>query len=453
VGPVAADTIDDLIGYWIVVGAALVPSMLWVMSGGRGVPIVAAYSLFHVVYFGLPILKGNAALLGYDDAEALRCAATVALFLVVATVAAQGMSIARRRMSYSPPDPMAGRELSELIIGGLAVGLAFQGAVAVGAQGWLGDFFGIARAVSLTFVTTASYLFGVAHAQRVLRRRVWIVALLGLAANVLLSWSSLFLVGGLVYLLAAMIGYVLAVGRFPLVPAIAVLVLVSILHAGKTDMREKYWDPGVNYGEYQSATQLPALVSEWFVAGLAVIAAGEFGSDITERTSLIQILLRVQRLSPSSVEFLGGESYFLLPQMLVPRFLDPEKIPSQAAMNLLNVRYGLLSEHETAKTAVGWGLLAESYANFGYFGVIGIGLLVGLYAGGFAAWSQGAPPVSLPALIAIVVLMNLINMEADLAGLVTTSLQSIAAVVSVYGAYRFFTRRVSRRTASLALKP
>ena len=67
--------------------------------------------------------------------------------------------------------------------------------------------------------------------------------------------------------------------------------------------------------------------------------------------------------------------------MLIPRFLDPEKIASQAAMNLLNIRYGLLTAEETQKTAAGWGLVAEAYANFGRLGVIGVGFVLDCCAG------------------------------------------------------------------------
>ena len=63
--------------------------------------------------------------------------------------------------------------------------------------------------------------------------------------------------------------------------------------------------------------------------------------------------------------------------MLVPRFINPEKQVSQYGMSLLNIRYGLQTQEETQKTAIGWGLLTESFANFGYLGVIGVGFCWG----------------------------------------------------------------------------
>ena len=176
-------------------------------------------------------------------------------------------------------------------------------------------------------------------------------------------------------------------------------------------------------------------------AGFTALSSGEAGKDISQRASLLWILLHVQRVAPSSVPFLDGATYALLPQMLVPRFLDPEKIPSQAGMNLLNVHFGLLSDEETLLTAVGWGPLAEGYANFGYFGVIGAAIVLGLLGGALTAWSAGAPAVSLPALFAIAAMLQIANLEADLAYLFTSLLQSLIGVLIYFAIFRFLTHR------------
>src|SRR5262245_14600840 len=115
-------------------------------------------------------------------------------------------------------------------------------------------------------------------------------------------------------------------------------------------------------------------MAEWVETGLARITSGDHYSSSIERASLLPMLIRVQRLAPNDVPFREGEAYALLPGMLVPRFLEPDKIASQGSMNILNIRFGLQSVEEANKTAIGWGLIAEAYANFGYLGVIGVGL-------------------------------------------------------------------------------
>jgi hypothetical protein len=100
-------------------------------------------------------------------------------------------------------------------------------------------------------------------------------------------------------------------------------------------------------------------------------------------------------------------------------------------MTMLNLRFGFQSAEE--ETSIGWGLVAEAYANFGRAGVVGVGVLLGLLVGFFERWSTSAPILSLPGLVAITVLMNLVNLESDAAGLMTSLAQSIFAILIYYG--------------------
>jgi hypothetical protein len=297
----------------------------------------------------------------------------------------------------------------------------------------------------LTLVTASCYLFGVANGHRRLSRRVLLLAGVGVIANVVLTWMSIFLVGGIFFLLSAALGYSISAARVPWRAALIAFLVIAVLHAGKQDMRERYWDEQANYSEYYSRPSLPVFMMEWVTAGVAAIATGEAGRDVSQRASLVWILMHVQRVAPNPIPFLDGATYVLLPRMLVPRFLDPDKIASQAGMNLLNVHFGILSEEGTERTAVGWGPLAEGYGNFGYFGVIGAAIVLGLFGGALTAWSAGAAPVSLPAMVAIAAMLQMANLEADLSYLFTSTLQGFAGVLIYYGIFRFIARRSPRR--------
>jgi len=444
-GLIAADTFDAYVSYAVIVVSALLSAGLWIWSGGRGIPLIPVFALGHIVYFALPILRGSPADLGYDDSETLTAAVTVALYLVVMAVAAQVATLGAPRIRETHDDPDDRRELRQLLFAGLAVGVAYQVATLVGGLADLGYYTGLARAIALTLVTAACYLLGVTLGRRELGGMPMVVAGLLLVANVVVSWLSLFLVGGIVFLLATALGYSVSSARVPWKTALAALLVVAVLHAGKYEMREKYWEPGTNFSDTSSLPSAPAFIAEWVAGGVAAILSGDAGKDVTQRASLVWILLLVQRAAPRPVPYLEGATYALLPQMLVPRFLDPDKIPSQAAMNLLNIHFGVLTEEATQGTAVGWGLLAEAYGNFGYFGVVIIALLVGLAGGGISRWSAGATPVSLPALIAIAVMLQMTNLEADLSYLVVSSLQSVAGVMIYFGIFRFLTQRRRRR--------
>jgi hypothetical protein len=445
-GVVAADTIDAHLAYALIVASALLSTALWIWAGARGIPIVPIFALGHIVYFALPILRGSPAELGYDDSETLTAAVTVAIYLVLVGIASQVPTLGIPPAREAKDDPNDRRELRQLLFAGLVVGVFYQSAIFVGGlSDSLGYYTGVVRAVALTLVTAACYLFGVALGRKELGRTHMVVAALLLLANVAVSWLSLFLVGGVVFLLATALGYSVASTRVPWRTALAALVVVGVLHAGKQEMRDKYWEPGTNYSDISTLPSGPALLAEWVEAGIGAIVSGDAGKDISQRTSLVWILLHVERVAPRPIPYLDGATYALLPQMLVPRFLDPEKIPSQAAMNLLNVHFGILTEEATQRTAVGWGPLAEAYGNFGYVGVIAAGMFVGLLGGGLTRWSAGASPVSLPALLSIAVMLQMTNLEADLAYLVVSSLQSAAGVMIYFGAFRFLTQRRRKR--------
>jgi len=117
--------------------------------------------------------------------------------------------------------------------------------------------------------------------------------------------------------------------------------------------------------------------------------------------------------------------------MLVPRFLDPDKTVSQAALNLLSIRYGLQTLESIARTTIGWGLVSEAYANFGYWAVIAVGALFGVICGALMRLSVGAPPNSLPMFITIAATLVLLNVEADLSYLLTTLAQTLGAILIV----------------------
>jgi hypothetical protein len=124
-----------------------------------------------------------------------------------------------------------------------------------------------------------------------------------------------------------------------------------------------------------------------------------------------------------------GETYALLPSMLMPRFLEPEKTISQAGLNMLSVRYGLQTQEATSSTTIGWGLVAEAYANYGTTAVLVVGAFFGALCGALTRLSIGAPPLSLPMLVTIAGTLALVTVEDDLSYLLTTLTQTVASVL------------------------
>lgn len=449
-GLLRADSVMQLFAYLVVVAAASAPSVLWVRAGALGIPVFPVIALAHIPYYALPVVSGNENIQPYSQWEVLRAALTVALYLGCATTA--WALLARRRAQRVAFDP--GHDdrsnVIRLIFIGLGIGIAFQVALLSGVMGMFGSFFGLLRTVALMASTVGCFLAGVTRAQLALRGAPFVMAIAAIAANIMLAWASLFLVGGVILALAFAFGFMIVRRRIPWLLLVVVIAVVGVLHSGKGEMRAKYWIEDTNYGTGLNVLQLPAFLAEWAGYGVDAIVHGEVASNALERASMLQMVLFAQEMTPDSVDYLRGETYAMLPSILVPRFIDENKPASQVGMDLLNVRYGLLTVEGASVTAIGWGLLAEGYANFGYWGVVGVGLILGLLCGTLAWWSADKEVVSVATLMSIATMMMLINVEIDFIQVCTALLQAFGAILIFLALYGWLVIRQQRR-ASLAL--
>ena len=444
-GMLTAATTESLIAYISITTVAVLPAALWIWTGTKGVPILSAVSLFHYIYYAIPVLRHEIILTTYAPFEIARAGLTTSLFLIAATVSWAPLIWERpRRSSVASREIGEGRGYRLLVFLGLGFGIVYYIALFSGLLTALGPLVGLIRSVMLTATLMACFMLGHSRAQGWLKGTNWALAVGGMGVIVASSLATLFLVSAVIYCIAAVFGFVITKKRVPWKFLSATTVVIVVLHAGKGDIREKYWLANMQYGAEMSLTQIPGFLAEWSGIGLTKITSGQIYSSAIDRASLMQILLHVQRLSPDHIPYLDGESYAQLLNTLVPRFINPEKPLSQYAMSMLNIRYGIQTQEQTQKTSIGWGLLSESFANFGYLGVIGIGLLLGLMSGLFERASAGAEVISLRTLSAIVLLLQLINMEADATAFISSLAQSLAAVWIFFGLYRLVSKKRAR---------
>jgi hypothetical protein len=444
-GILFTDSSDEMLAYLLVTSLSAAPVVYWIVVGAKGIPIMPAVAAMHFIYYGVPILRSNIKQTGFESSEILGGAATISLFLIVATLSWSFLLVVGiRRSNVGAPEPISDAALKRFMFLGLLLGVFYFLALYAGELGWLGANLGAFRSITLTSATVACFVLGHARARGWLRGRDWMLAVGSLSALVILSFGNLFLVVGTIYCLTAAAGYIITSRRVPWALFGGVAAVVMVLHAGKDAMREKYWLSHTNYIANMSVARIPGLMEEWAEKGLATIASGKYNSAI-DRASLLSLLLRVQRLAPDYVPFLEGESYAVIPQMLVPRFINEDKVASQAAMKMLNVHFHFQTSEGAATTAVGWGLVAEGYGNFGYLGVIGVALMLGLISGVFERLSDGAPLMSLRALIAIAAMMTLINMEGDAATILTSLFQSLIAISMMFWLIGILSKRERRR--------
>jgi hypothetical protein len=268
-----------------------------------------------------------------------------------------------------------------------------------------------------------------------------------LTINALISASGFLLAGAAAYLISVAAGLFWSGGRVPWrFLAIAFLGL-TFLNVGKTTMRERYWGTDESRAADISISQMPAHYAEWADVSLnAILENSEstrdqsaLGSPIKNKNqtlldrldNLQNLLFVVDAMDFGHVKPLYGKTYSLIPPLLIPRVLWPDKPRSHEGQILLNVHFGRQDLNSTFTTYIAWGLLPEVYGNFG---PITGSLLLGVFLGVSFAWMENFLArkllVSTEGLIALSIFMNLMNsFEMVASVLVTSMFQSIMVIV------------------------
>lgn len=436
------------IGFAAVLLAAVAPALFWIRSGMEGVPILPAVSALYVVYYGLSSVRGVGAQQGYTPDQAMNACLTVAVFLMAATLINAWIcsSAPARRPMNARVLQFNDRIVVKLIFAGFGIGLFYFVGDLAGLLDWTGSLYGIFRSVAGSAVALASFLFGHATARKNLEFKVWATFCGAFLLLLLLSLTSLFIGGVVTTTLAAIAGYVITARRIPWRLLAVAFLVFSVFQAGKKDMRDVYWLRHKNAFAHMSVGQMPGMIVEWIEVGTDALISGTSESSVVDRASLLNQLIRVEQWTPRIAPYLYGETYTYLPYIVVPRFIMPDKPTSQVVMNLLDVRYGFLTLKETRYVAVGINLVSEGIANFGYLGVVLIGIVFGALTGFFTRLSIGKSPISLQTLLSIVTLVTFLQLEADFSSLLTTLSQSLISVTIFFFLFQFVTEPAHRRT-------
>ena len=196
------------------------------------------------------------------------------------------------------------------------------------------------------------------------------------------SFATLLLSSAQGLVLTVLLGLWLGRPRRALPVTLVALVLVGVLQQGKAVVRERYWENGTG-GKALAAVNPTQLVVEWIDASLN--AAPTEGSGIKKKgladrvSNLYNLFYVVDKLEAGTPPMDGG-SLAVIPQVLVPRVFNPDKVRGQEGQVLLNLHFGRQQTREqTEVTYVAWGFLPEAVGNFGsFFGPLVYGVVVGV---------------------------------------------------------------------------
>lgn len=385
-------------GAILITAAALLPSYLWCSSRAQGMPIFPLFALTFVWTHALPLVSQHTKVVTYSSTSHLFASCTVAGFLGLGTLIWFPFvkSASLRPKSYRALSSQRGNVFFLWV---LAAGILFN-MYFVG--GWFfldGGIFSIVRGAILGLNALATFVLAYQLGTQELPKGQTRLFLFLLVANMITSAVGLLVVWAACMFMLATIAFIIGRRKIPVLPILIVLVCLSLLHSGKAQMRSKYWFRGqitfvqpweyaAWYGEWISYSLLD------FNTNKEDLPESQQKQSFLERSSVIHLLLLAQDKSPNSKPFLHGETYSILPQLLVPRIFNSNKIWSHEGTYLLNIHYGLQTRKETLSTTISWGLLAESYANFGLLGCAGLAIVLGVAYGQSTRWSLNMPILS-----------------------------------------------------------
>ncbi|NCW27166.1 MAG: hypothetical protein EBV83_02525 [Verrucomicrobia bacterium] len=420
----------ERLGYsFLLLVAIMLPSWFWVSGRSHGLPIFPLYCLSFFPAYAIPLCRGDSRFAQYTELQITNGVLTVVGYLFLATLIWQQCT--NRNLK---PEPYV-REIDprgfKLMIFLLSTGLIFEIGSAV-----LGDSRGGAYQAFRGYVQNSSrlaifVLFFQMGAQQLGKIRMWMVILIttGLvvrqAASIVLA--NTFPVVGL-----ALAGFFLGSGKMPWKSLMTVVGMIILLHSGKAEMRSIYYREGVTI----TLADYPAFFAEWLAKGVAGLVKGETSEGVKvqsakERSALLPLLLQVQKMTGTEVPYLDGVSYGYLPSMLVPRIITKDKAVSHISNMIMAIHYGVLTMENVWFTSIAFDLVIEAYANYGYGGVAGLAIIMGLFLGLVTLGTTGVPLFSFRFLLGILVLSAVISSNNTMGVFMTSSWQGFLALTTL----------------------
>jgi hypothetical protein len=427
-GVTAAGGLLALVAVW--------PLYLWLLGSSHGLPIWPVFSLATGVTYALPMIQNAESLSGYSATEIIMGGITTIGFIVLGTVVWLSLT---SRMPKAPRSVLMIEQAHSVryLLLFIGAGILFGVNQITNWFHFPGNTMPVARGVANSLNTMGLFVLAYYHGRGMLNRRDLVLFVAGAVATMLMNMTSLMLAQAIVPAGMIIFGYMLGSNKVPWRVLLITFVAMSLLHPGKYEMRRLYWS-----GEEQvrplTLLTLPQFYFDWFnyglqeVGGLAGLATGpkeeeEDSTSVFERSGNLHMLLLVQKKTPDEVPYFNGATYAPIPRLLIPRFLDDAKGISHAGNIMLTVNYGLQTIEQTQSTSIGWGLLPEAYANFGYLGIAGLAVVLALFYGWITNLTVGVPMTSLRFVLGLLIMAA--ATRADTMGIfITTQFQGVVGV-------------------------
>jgi len=229
--------------------------------------------------------------------------------------------------------------------------------------------------------------------------------------------------------------YVVIHRKIPWVTILLVIVATFFLQVGKNEFRAVYWSAEASDDPLERAQfWLNASASSWMdsLQSRGESDSSKLASRTLERASLLSQVAHVLELTPSQVPFQGGQTYSYLPVALIPRFLWPDKPGVNVANRYYQVAYGLTDLRNLDSVSIAVGSMAEGYINFGWFGVVGIMVGIGMMLKVYQGFCTADQANTLILAIAVALLPQLVTVESQLGQYIAGLIQQILLTFFVF---------------------
>jgi len=416
------------------------PALSWANRNQKWFPAFEIAMLTCIPFYAIPLLSHHPELRYYPENTITQASALVILYIIVSTFS---FSLLKRT---APPKKL----LSTSLIPKKMYNLIPWGICVTNIHDVISSFTNI---IPTGFGQILRPLFfGIGTLSIFISARLWGLNRLSLGQKslfgfniilqIILLFSSLYLIMGISLFALAIISYSMAKRSVPWLVLLIFLPIISLLHLGKGQMRQVHWQGGTKE-KIASIGQLPLFYGEWI--GYA-LQADRIAKDthirkntIFERASLMHMLsLAVDRV-PRDIPYLKGETYIDIPALLLPRFIWKNKPSGNVATQRLGVYFGLVSVNDFTSVSIAFGMLAEAYINFGVLGIIGLASVFGLGLKRVALLSENTSQFSPLGILSILLTAWSLQVEQTAATWISSLLQASIFCIGLPMAYNLGT--------------
>lgn len=410
----SAVSVPDMVAAIVLLALSLVPILTWLGDPDRyGLPIYPLHAFSFSWAYALPLINAHEVVFQYSDNLRLGVALMMAGYLLLGNWVWRKLSStvpARRRYFIGFGQHLSGTVLNLF----LWLGLLYKVSEAAGWLYVLGNVGSVVRAVAGALMVMSVFALGYQFGSGKMKRRGRIVYVGVVSACIVVACSTLFLIDGLMLWAAAVGGYFFGGRRIPWGALVVAGLVFSLLHLGKEGMREVYWR------DSRAMVVTPAdyveIYSQWVTFGIERLDREDqyretSSRSLFERASVMHMLLLAVDRTPERLDYMFGSTYALIPLILVPRLLMPDKPNSLEANSRLSVRYGLQVRGATEHTSIAWGMPAEAYINFGVLGVFALALVLSSFYSMVAVQAKALPITSVRVMFAFLVTFTALNTE------------------------------------------